>query len=84
MGLFNKIIDELKDSLDKNNSYKKEVIKIIKSELNIDLIEDEISFLKDGILKIKSTPNKKMIINLKKEKLINIFQQNNLKVFEIN
>ncbi len=82
MSLLKKIIGDLKEKYESENSYKIKVIKLIQEIVGSKPGPDDIS-LKDGILLIRTNPTIKSAILLKKDQILIKLKENNISVFKI-
>ncbi len=78
MSLFNSILNSIQGNINKNNSYKKDIILIINKNLNLKIEEDSINIYKNT-LNIKTTPTIKNAILLKKDILLKELNSFNIK-----
>jgi hypothetical protein len=82
MDLFQSILSQLKDKIDKGSAVTVDAAKVISDITKATILPDQISIVK-GVLKIKASPTLKMVLMLNNAKLLKALQDSGLEIHKV-
>lgn len=82
MDLFQSILSQLKDKIDKDSSVTVEAAKIISTITKATITSDQITIVK-GVLRIKASPTLKMVLMLNNAKILKALQDEGIKIHQV-
>ncbi|MDB5254737.1 MAG: hypothetical protein JWL92_113 [Candidatus Nomurabacteria bacterium] len=82
MDLFQSILSQLKDKIDKDSSVTVDAAKIISDITKTTILPDQITIVK-GVLRIKASPTLKMVLMLNNAKILKALQDSGVKIHQV-
>jgi hypothetical protein len=82
MDLFQSILSQLKDKIDKDSSVTVDAAKIISDITKTTILPDQITIVK-GVLRIKASPTLKMVLMLNNAKILKVLQDSGVNIHQV-
>lgn len=82
MDLFQSILSQLKDKIEKDGAVNEHAAKVISDILKTTIAPDQLSVTK-GTLRIKASPTLKMAIKLNNAKILKALQDTGMKIHQV-